>query len=148
MGARTYLQRKWENDVKNTCLFVLIACLHKRVRKRLARSSVLRGDLLRHCERNAVKRGKPESFHFAENLLPYSRSWVATSRVALLAMTNTSAHSELVEGSHQSVRGDPVSSTGVNAALTLTSVRGDPVSSTGVNAALTLTSVRGELVEP
>jgi hypothetical protein len=28
------------------------------------------------------------------------------------------------------------------------SVRGDPVSSTGVNAALTLTSVRGELVEP
>ena len=48
----------------------------------------------------------------------------------------------------ESVRGDPVSSAVVNAALTLTNVRGDPVSSTGVNAALTLTNVRGELVEP
>jgi hypothetical protein len=145
--------------MKNTCLFVLIACLHKRVHKRLARSSVLRGDLLRHCERNAVLAfsreaqrdvagGKPESFRFAENLPPYSRSWVATSRVALFAMTNTSAHPELVEGSHQSVRGDPVSVHGTEGRAHTHSVRGDTVSSTGVNAALTLTSVRGELVEP
>jgi hypothetical protein len=48
----------------------------------------VRDDPVRHCERNEVKRGNPESHHFAESLLPYSHSWVAASRVALLAMTD------------------------------------------------------------
>jgi hypothetical protein len=54
---------------------------------------------VRHCERNEVVAfsreeqrevagGNPESFHFAESLLPHLDSWVAASRVALLAMTN------------------------------------------------------------
>jgi hypothetical protein len=68
---------------------------------------------VRHCERNEVNAfsreerhdaagGNPENFHFAENLLPYSRSWLAASRCALLAMTKaeltiTAVRGELVE---------------------------------------------------
>jgi hypothetical protein len=64
-------------------------------------------------EQRDVAGGNPESVLFAECLLPYSRSWVAASRVALLAMTN--------------------------AALTLTPYVVIPCLRTGVNAALTLT---------
>jgi hypothetical protein len=89
-----------------------------------ARRYSARGDPARHCERNEVVAfsreeqrdvagGNPESVLVAECLLPYSRSWVAASRVALLAMTN--------------------------AALTLTPFVVIPCLRTGVNAALTLT---------
>jgi hypothetical protein len=45
------------------------------------------GEFVRHCERNGVKRGKPETLLEELRGCGIAASWVAASRYALLAMT-------------------------------------------------------------